>query len=384
MPGYYFERKRAVAAGISSSGSGVGLLLMPPLTSAALGEFGLQTTIVLLAGVIMQMIVLGAFMRPLEAPPRTRKVMYETDSSDGENDSKALIGNDVVGTEGAKPKYVSKFPTLYEVEPTIGIPNQKIKLAETEKISIGGKNPGHRLANYTLVQDGCHWKTSDKYHIKPPTRRPEFIQHTINRAVPVFVQSCNELPVREKGKKDSRMQHFRAQNPNLATTKSQMKVLDPKQNVQSTTVSCCELAKLPDLARNGQPIRKIDRKKIEQELLKPFARKDVFYTASILSLPECKAQPNMASYITSVLTLPINTEPASCACACVSEHTQVTIREMLNVSILADPFFIVIALSQSIIQLSYFVPIFFMTDHCLSLGFPASKGALLLSVFGML
>lgn len=48
--GFYFERWRALATGISMCGSGVGTFLFAPITSELIKQFGWRGTILILAG----------------------------------------------------------------------------------------------------------------------------------------------------------------------------------------------------------------------------------------------------------------------------------------------------------------------------------------------
>ena len=53
MVGYYFESKRAIAMGISVSGSGVGAFLLPPVSQALLKSLGWKGANLILAGFLL-------------------------------------------------------------------------------------------------------------------------------------------------------------------------------------------------------------------------------------------------------------------------------------------------------------------------------------------
>jgi len=74
--GYYFEKKRAFATGISVCGSGAGTFILAPLASALLSYYGWEGATRIFAGLCLQCAVCGAVMRPL--PRRTT----EEDRSD--------------------------------------------------------------------------------------------------------------------------------------------------------------------------------------------------------------------------------------------------------------------------------------------------------------
>ncbi len=67
--GYYFEKRRALATGISVCGSGVGTFLLAPLATYLLDEYGWKGANLIFAGLCLNCAVFGALMRPLELVP---------------------------------------------------------------------------------------------------------------------------------------------------------------------------------------------------------------------------------------------------------------------------------------------------------------------------
>ena len=68
--GYYFEKRRALATGISVCGSGVGTFVLAPLATWLLDEYGWQGANLIFAGMCLNCAVFGALMRPLELTAR--------------------------------------------------------------------------------------------------------------------------------------------------------------------------------------------------------------------------------------------------------------------------------------------------------------------------
>ena len=64
--GLYFEKRRALANGISVAGSGVGNFTLPPLMRYLLDNYGLHQTLLILAGIMLNVCVCGALLRPPE------------------------------------------------------------------------------------------------------------------------------------------------------------------------------------------------------------------------------------------------------------------------------------------------------------------------------
>ncbi|XP_052125590.1 monocarboxylate transporter 14-like isoform X3 [Frankliniella occidentalis] len=69
---YYFDSKRSLATGLSVCGSGIGTFVFAPLTQKLLKEYGWRGTVLILAGLLLNLCVCGALMRDLEWTTRSR------------------------------------------------------------------------------------------------------------------------------------------------------------------------------------------------------------------------------------------------------------------------------------------------------------------------
>lgn len=70
--GYYFESKRSLATGIAVCGSGVGTFAFAPLATVLLQTYGWKGANLILAGIILNCVIFGALMRPLEYPKKNK------------------------------------------------------------------------------------------------------------------------------------------------------------------------------------------------------------------------------------------------------------------------------------------------------------------------
>ena len=61
---YNFRDKLNIAQGVSTSGSGFGILVLPPLIQLTQNAYGYSGLMVILAGVVLQLVVIGTLMRP--------------------------------------------------------------------------------------------------------------------------------------------------------------------------------------------------------------------------------------------------------------------------------------------------------------------------------
>ncbi|GFR91677.1 monocarboxylate transporter [Elysia marginata] len=61
----YFHDKRAVATGLATCGSGVGMVLFAPLTDTLLDHYGMRWTLMVLASLVLHGLVSAALVRPV-------------------------------------------------------------------------------------------------------------------------------------------------------------------------------------------------------------------------------------------------------------------------------------------------------------------------------
>ncbi|GAB1603166.1 monocarboxylate transporter 7-like isoform X2 [Argonauta hians] len=126
----------------------------------------------------------------------------------------------------------------------------------------------------------------------------------------------------------------------------------------------------------------------KEDYARPLYRKDIFYSGSIVHIPQFQSQPDMTSYITSITTIP-GVIPAETTSAfwdyiCIPKAAKDTLREMLDFSLLIDPAFGVICLANILVFLGYFVPFVFLRDRATEeLNISPSNAAFLLSIIGI-
>ncbi|WAR07480.1 MOT12-like protein [Mya arenaria] len=80
--GHYFSRKRALAIGIASCGSGIGAFAMAPLSDFLIQSYGWQGAILIIAGITLNGIPIGAVLRPLEPKSIKNAQITETTNTD--------------------------------------------------------------------------------------------------------------------------------------------------------------------------------------------------------------------------------------------------------------------------------------------------------------
>lgn len=78
MVGQYFEKRRALANGLSVCGSGVGNFAIPPLMRFLTDHYGFSQALLILAGIMLHVMLAGALLRPLTAYASRRKAKQQS------------------------------------------------------------------------------------------------------------------------------------------------------------------------------------------------------------------------------------------------------------------------------------------------------------------
>lgn len=73
MVGSYFSERKALAYGISMSGSGIGTFILAPVVQLLIERFTWRGALLILGGLVSHLCVCGALMRPLEGQSKRQK-----------------------------------------------------------------------------------------------------------------------------------------------------------------------------------------------------------------------------------------------------------------------------------------------------------------------
>ncbi|CAG5134291.1 unnamed protein product [Candidula unifasciata] len=131
----------------------------------------------------------------------------------------------------------------------------------------------------------------------------------------------------------------------------------------------------------------------KKDLARPLYRKDIFYSGSVLNIPQFRSQPDMKSYITSITTIPGEMEfvegpsPSSkfinTVCSCLPRPARDILSEMADVSLFKDISFMLICLGNVAAFLGFYIPFMFLVDRSVSLGVDKTQATFLISIIGI-
>jgi len=123
--------------------------------------------------------------------------------------------------------------------------------------------------------------------------------------------------------------------------------------------------------------------------LEVMGRKDIFYSGSLLNLPEYRRNPDkyrrsMLDCKESTLAGIPETEPSSTVLCCRSDSGRAAIlQKMMDLSLFKDPIFMMYATSNFLTSIGFNVPYVFTVDRARSWDIKVDEAAFLLSVIGI-
>ncbi|GFU21503.1 monocarboxylate transporter 14 [Nephila pilipes] len=121
---------------------------------------------------------------------------------------------------------------------------------------------------------------------------------------------------------------------------------------------------------------------LRAETTRPFYRQDILYSASLLHLPEFKKSNNdLSLYAASVTKIP--QEPIPEASGCLSPAMKDTFRQMLDISLLKSPTFLLLGAGGFLTLAGFFVPFMFVVDRAVQQGITLEEATYILPVIGL-
>ncbi|KAJ8911075.1 hypothetical protein NQ315_015247, partial [Exocentrus adspersus] len=432
--GYYFETKRSLATGIAVCGSGVGTFAFAPLATFLLESYGWRGANLILAGLILNCVIFGALMRPLEYPKETgetpllqrmaeeRRIQMERGSIGGsyfmvqlpdgtmERRQKQPLNIDpgvhsslnldqlAPGTPITPIPTVPTLPTITEVKVTeqsgsSGTPSprestQEIKAVKNPRVeSIQQQGRIRRDSDHTIEINSQNSKIVMPRNASQPAFSTQAPGLPKNGSVPTF----------DRIRKTSFGERFR---PTLGPIKSSSRGTvantngDMRRRRNDSTGSFMSRnnnseVDVESLAYTSK--LSISSKKEKGHMVRPLSRKDIFYSGSIVNLPEYhKSQKSLANYRQSILSIPqmrtLEDEGSPgdiCPCLVLPESFTSALGQMMDVTLLKDPVFMLIGISNLFGMAGLYVPFVYLVECAKNDGIEASQASFLLSIIGI-
>ncbi|KAK9880173.1 hypothetical protein WA026_010046 [Henosepilachna vigintioctopunctata] len=422
--GYYFETKRSLATGIAVCGSGVGTFAFAPLATVLLESYGWKGANLILAGLILNCVVFGALMRPLEYPKEDnekpllqrmaeeRRIQMERGSIGGsyfmvqlpdgtmEKRMKQPINIDpgvhsslnldqlAPGTPITPIPTVPTLPTIAEVKVTDHYESSNSPSPRNSSDEIRNKKISRvdEIKNVEKRMDTGSPSEFNQQSSKLPRNasQPAMTTH-------VTLPKNGSVPTFDRIRKTSIGERFK---PNLAPIKSNSR---GSMNSNTDIRKLRNSLGLPTKNNNSEVDLEnsvyTSRSSLSREksnMVRPLSRKDIFYSRSVVNLPEYQSQKSLTNYRQSILSIPrAKTElsegnPADlCPCLALPDSFKSALSQMMDISLLKDPVFTCIGISNFFGMAGLYVPFVYLVDCAKAQGVDPSNASFLISIIGI-
>ncbi|XP_061714242.1 monocarboxylate transporter 4 isoform X7 [Cydia pomonella] len=398
--GYYFEARRSLATGIAVCGSGVGTFSFAPLAAILLNEFGSwQNANLLLAGLILNCAVFGALMRPLVYPKSSgekpllqrmaeeKRLQMERGSIGGSYFVVQLPDGTMEKRLKATDKSGQCLQAPLNVDPGV---HSSLNLEALARVPTVPNMPGvptvptlPTITEARVVDDngdkkkGENGVTNGGNQMSRNVSSPAFSAQAPglpkNGSVPFFDRQ------RKQSTGDRSGDRFK---PSLAAIKATSKTsMNSQYRIDGDSESVMYNSKL-SVAGPREPAR----------MVRPMSRKDIFYSGSVLNLPQYQSQKSLQAYRNSVLSLPQSRQAGDaeaqeqydlCPCLSLPQSFKSALGSMLDMSLLRDPAFMLIGVSNIFGMAGLYVPFVYIVDAAMLNGVESSQASFLLSIIGI-
>lgn len=347
--GYYFERWRALATGISLCGSGVGTFIMAPVSTMLINALGWRDALLVQAGMILLCAFFGLAFRPI-------KPIQVTVSNEPEKER--ILRPEVKAMPDSRLAY--SVPNSVHNTWMGAISNTQYPTAA--EIFRGGSN--HNLDRRPSTDKGA----------MPQGRKLEHIGAKIKKSSgpPTPEETPAQMPLLQHHELKTVGEAEEEENENGTTAQGTDDNIQPVQMTRRRhTVS------------EREPIkRSVSR---PNEGTRPMYRDDIFFSGSLQRVPQYTSQSSIA-YHMSVTRLPTQhdvQEETESSCKICPEAVRRTLATMLDVSLFKSPTFMLLAFSGFFTMMGFFVPFLYISRRAQEAGMETGAADMIVSAIGI-
>ncbi|KPI94056.1 PREDICTED: monocarboxylate transporter 3 [Papilio xuthus] len=328
--GFYFERWRALATGLSLCGSGVGTFIFAPLSNMVIAKYGWRWTMVIHAGFILVCVVCGAMFRPI-------KPVRVTLADQTEEEDTARRHEEAVEKLNSMIKLHSKLDSGIAMPP---------EMRFTNRVS---PHTWMGVANNTRYPTAEEIFKGSNSHLGRRSSATAGTMKNLNK--PMFITGT----VAEKDEQEDSNSNIDNAEPLIA-------------------------APIKVVSRDARP-----RRSHADLVARPLYRDDIFFGASLARLPQYTSRTSLGYHL-AVTHLPTQEdvqEDESGKCTLCPEAVRRALATMLDVSLFKSPTFIILAISGFFTMLGFFVPYMYVKKRAEENGMSMDTSVMLVSVIGI-
>ncbi|XP_026318770.1 monocarboxylate transporter 4 isoform X2 [Hyposmocoma kahamanoa] len=419
--GYYFETRRSLATGIAVCGSGVGTFSFAPLASLLLQEFGSwQNANLLLAGLILNCAVFGALMRPLVYPKTSgeKPLLQRMAEEKRLQMERGSIGGSYFVVQLPDGTMEKRLKAPLNIDPGV---HSSLNLEALARVPTVPNMPGlptaptlPTITEAAVVDDRAdREKKNENGTAHVAAQPPQSQQMSRNVSSPAFSSQAPGLPKngsvpffdRQRKHSTGDRQALMPKNGSVPTFDRQSKIGTGDKPADRFKPSLAAIKATSKTSVNSQYRNDGDGDSVmftskisvagpkePSRMVRPMSRKDIFYSGSVLNLPQYQSQKSLQGYRNSVLSLPQSRQTGDleraeqydlCPCLALPNSFKSALATMLDVSLLRDPAFMLIGVSNVFGMAGLYVPFVYIVDAAQRSGVEANQASFLLSIVGI-
>lgn len=437
----YFSKKRALATGIAVCGSGMGAFVFAPFCQFLLTVFNWKGALVILAGLSLNCAVFGSLMRPLLASdnPQNKPLLQRIWEEKERLRQDSLCGSQFFLVQHADGTIEKRQKLHLNTEPgvhsTLYLDQWGKSPMDTPVITL---SPIEEVRPSRMgSKEDQNEDSADKANENESNREPEKQQEDEKPAtettlmIPIsegepeaatITQAPPNGHVPNGGPPISAIQEFAKRKgliPSRSATKLYMSNItmgtEMRRNSSSPRMSSSGYvysSSRPSsrYTTSGEVWKRISQETVaggprqiqkskKKDIARPMYRKDIFYSGSVVNLPEYRlSQGDVRSYVASILTIPGDNVPAASGvdlpdskpgmsvcppCLRLPSSMSDTLADMLDMELLKNPAFALICASNVIGMMGFCIPFMYIADSAVLKGIDKDKAAFLLSLIGI-
>ncbi|XP_073969240.1 monocarboxylate transporter 5 isoform X2 [Rhodnius prolixus] len=386
--GFYFEKWRALATGISVTGSGIGTIIMGPITKKLINHFSWRGALLIQAGVVLTCVLFSALYRPLK-PIHVSVSNAETEETE-EKTQLPLLQRIKVARDQLR-----KADSTVSIENEVGI--TAVQPTDLNKFLKANNNITYPTAAEVLHASSNETlsKSQDSLKMK------EYLMNKDNKAKSekrVSITACPEISIKiDKNHSDDceNLKEYEVDDELLSEhNNDEVFNTSKKQNKSATSTILGSDVRRDSITIKYRPRTTSDSSyrsrrntltKIEAGV-RPLYRDDIFFQASLNRLPQFKSHGSGLDYTMSVTRLPTSKdvqEEEEAKCQLCPEAVRRTLATMLDMSLLRSPTFILFASAGFFTMMGLFVPFMYLADRAVGNGMDPELAVYLLSSIGI-
>ncbi|KAI4480781.1 hypothetical protein M0804_009878 [Polistes exclamans] len=388
---YYFDKKRSFATGLSVCGSGIGTFIFAPLTQYLLVEYGWRGTMLIIAGLFLNLAVCGFLMRDPEWTTTRAKAKTEERRKNREKKRSRMQSSSADSFSASSSANTTTQTPHGETKRSFASANAMI-IENFRSQEEEGDNNDDKLFS-SLVSLPTFVKNGEKV----PLETLELLSNRKN-VYNVLLQNYPNLLISSKSFSDSGALHDQISIPSARFVPTPSPLTDFKndeRNNPNSKIDEKELVKQADATylwwlkkmNSDSPLRRSSTmehpRRLPTAYLKDIRmhRHSLTYRGAMLNINRYRLRASSCPdiYRNSMTTI---AKTKLVWYAGLWEFWDLIV-DMLDFSHFAEPRFLHFAISNFLLHTWYDVPYVYLTDNAIEMGFSETDASILISVIGI-